>query len=96
MSSSSRFRFSSLTVAMHSSTSPASEYRLRGREWVGGSGRRLVFDELDTISAHAEALRIGFGDVQVDLVFSAMDFGDFVHHLIVGRIKFVANLWHRR
>jgi hypothetical protein len=59
------------------------EYRLRGRERVGGSGRRLAFDEL---GAHAEALRIGSADAQVDLVSFAMDFGDFVDHLIVGRI----------
>jgi hypothetical protein len=34
------------------------EYRLRDRERVGGSGRRLAFDELDTISAHAKRSRL--------------------------------------
>jgi hypothetical protein len=62
------------------------ESGLRVCEWVGGSGWRLAFNERDAISADAEPLKVGSGDVQIDFLATMMYFADLVDELRTRRV----------
>ena len=80
---------------MRSSTSPASITGSGFGKEFGGSGGRLAFDEGDGVSADAEALKVGSGDVQIYLL-ADMNFADLVDHLRARGLHLVADLGHRR
>jgi len=76
MSSSSRSRFPSLTVAMRSITSPASKVGSGVCERVGGFCWRLPLDEREVVGIDAEPFEVSSGKVEVDLVSARLDLGD--------------------
>jgi hypothetical protein len=58
---------------------------------VGGSGWRFAFDESDVLDGHSETLKVGSGDVEIDLIASVMNFADLVDLRTVG-LHLVAHL----
>jgi hypothetical protein len=66
---------------------------VKGFEVLAGGLRSTKVDVLD---GYWETLKVGFGDVEIDLIPSVRNFADLVDHLRAGRVDLIADLRHRR
>lgn len=57
---------------------------MKGFEVLAGGLRSTKVDVLD---GYWETLKVGFGDVEIDLIPSVMKFADLVDHLRAGRVE---------